>query len=167
MFFKNLAKMALFALAQRWFRHASVNVGAPMHNPIHLNNDAIKALSLRIGSLVTLSLLNCLLFVGGLMTTAVAAAHSFDVYNQFIPTAVFWTGLIMIGTAFVIGGACGWALMSTKIDVQEFLVEEAPVVEGLSFRERLLSPFLEGLREGFQKPRGPSGSAHARSEPAA
>jgi hypothetical protein len=147
--FKSIVKAALFGAFQRWWSAPA----AQTPSPIHLDTDELKSVAIKIGTLVTLSFLNFLLFVGAIVVTVVAVAHSFDVYDQFVATSVFWTGLIMGITALVVGGICGWALLHVKIEPRKFLVTQPVVENTFDFRERLLNPFLEGLTEGFRKDR--------------
>jgi hypothetical protein len=163
---KNLIRAALTGLVQRWV----INVGSEAPHasaPIHLNSDAIRTSAIRIGSLLTLSFLNFLLFVGALVVTVVAVAHSFDVYDHFVATSVFWAGIIMGFTALVIGGLSGWALLHTKFALREFVIVEPDVEPAFSMKDRIFAPFLEGLAEGFRRARAPAESYDPRENPAA
>ncbi|MGZ3652170.1 MAG: hypothetical protein ACXVB9_15895 [Bdellovibrionota bacterium] len=147
--FQSFMKLALFSLARKWFTPRSSS-GAP--NAIHPNVARIKALAIHYVSLITLLFLNFLLFVSALVVTAVATAHSFDVFGHFQATAVFFTGLIMGGTALAIGAAAGYALGKTKVEMNDVLLVE-PEVEPLTVTDRMLRPFFEGVMEGLRRPR--------------
>ena len=146
--FQNFVKLALFSAVQRWFgpRTSGASPG-----PVHPNFPKIKLLAVHYASLVTLLFLNFLLFVGGLVVTAVATAHSFDVYHQFQASAVFWTGLIMGSTALVIAAFCGWALASTKVTFRELMIIE-PEMEPATVTSQMLRPLFEGVLEGLRRP---------------
>lgn len=124
----------------------------PSANPIHINHDYLKTLLIKYVSLSVLVLLNFLLFVGGVLIVVVAAAHSLDVNGGFLPTSVFWSGVITCATGFVFGGLSGWALITTRVDPQ-LLVAVEPQPQTFTLSSGVFRPFLEGIVAGLMRPR--------------
>lgn len=146
--FKTLFRLALLNLTRQWMA-ARTERPERAPSPIHINTEELKTLLIRLGSLTTLVFLNFLLFVGAVVVTAVATAHSFDLYDHFETTAVFWTGLIMGFTALALGGFSAWALARTKITAGALVILE-PEEETANLRDRLFTPVLEGFLEGLR-----------------
>lgn len=153
--FANILKLAAAAMIKKWLAPSSAYATtAPTPSPIQLNTPQIKLLAVKIVSLVILAFLNFLLFVGGVIVTAVAAAHSIDVFGGFQATSVFWAGVIMAGTALTLGALSGRALLSTEITTDDFIINRMePELEPLSVTDRLVRPFFEGVIAGLRSPR--------------
>jgi hypothetical protein len=142
--FMSLVESAIISMIQKW-----ITPPAARESPIHLNEEALKAFAIRVGSLATLCFLNFMLFVGAIIVTAVAAAHSFEVRGYFVATPVFWTGLVMLFTALLLEAICAWALLSTKISLTSFFATE-PRLDTMSFWDRIVTPFTVGLAAGLR-----------------
>jgi hypothetical protein len=142
----NLCKAAIFGVVHKWLSPNQANKLTPA--PFHPNLAKIHSLAIHYASLFTLLFLNFLLFVGGLAVTAVAAAHSFDVYGHFVPTAVFWTGIVMGATGLVIAAAAAMGVKRTKVTLNDLLYVE-PEIESMTVLDRLVRPFFEGIIAGL------------------
>lgn len=149
--FKTLFRFLLNNLAQRALSHAPQSA-APSPFPVRLNTDELKALVIRYVSFTALAILNFLLFVGGMVVTAVAIAHAHDVYHRFEATNVFWTGAVMTVTALVLMVVCGVVVAKTKVSLDDLLIR-TPVPEPQGFQERLIRPLFEGIMAGLSAPR--------------
>ncbi len=151
---RNILKVAASIMMNRWLSPQFSPGSASAASPVHLNTPQIKLLAIKLVSLAVLAFLNFLLFVGGVIVTAVATAHSFDVLGEFQATSVFWTGIVMAGTAFVLGAVGAWALLSTKITMHDLVIQTIePEMEAPSLAERFVRPAFEGVLAGFARPR--------------
>ncbi|HEY8278366.1 MAG TPA: hypothetical protein VIH99_02000 [Bdellovibrionota bacterium] len=148
---KNIFRVALSAAIQRWlpiqFRKRVRWAGST-----HLNVTQIRALSRRYAFLGFLTWLSVPLFLAGSMIILIAAAHSFDLYDGFRASHVFWTGVGIASFALLLGGSSLSALRSTKVRKQDLLVREAPI-RAWGFRDRYLRPMFEGVSQGLKQPR--------------
>jgi hypothetical protein len=146
---QNFIKAAMFSAVQKWLNPAT----SPAHPnaPFHPNLSKIKQLSIHYASLFTLLFLNFSLFIGGLVVTAVATAHSFDVFGHFQTTAVFWTGIVMGATGLVIAAIAAIAIGKTEVKLNDVLYVE-PEVEAITVVDRLVRPFFEGVLDGLRAP---------------
>jgi len=154
--FQGIFKMAALSILQKWFnpQASSAATLSPAFPAIQPNTDRIKILAVKYVTLSILAFLNFQLFVGGVIVTAVAMAHSYDVYHVFQATSVFWTGLIIAFTALALGAFCGYFLVSAKV-TQEDLVVALPEIHGEppGVFASLVQPFLEGVFVGLMQPR--------------
>lgn len=161
---QNFIKVAMVGAVQKWLS-PSRNTAQPVA-PFRPNFEKINALAIHYASLFTLLFLNFLLFVSGLVVTAVATAHSFDMHGYFAPTAVFWTGIVMGATGLVLATVAGIALTKTKVTLNDILYVE-PEVEPMTVVDRLVRPFFEGVIEGLRAPRTARYHGENESYPAA
>jgi hypothetical protein len=157
--FRNLFRAALVSFVQRWLDKGR----APREqSPLRIDADELRAFSIKTASLISLVLLNFLLFVGAIVVTVVAAAHSIEIYGHFESTPVFRAGILMGGTALLLGALSGWALANLRVELRDFIITEALPENDLGIQEHLVTPFLEGLAEGLR--RAPSGMAYRDSD---
>lgn len=152
---RGLVKLVTMQMLQRWMSsRAMAPSSAPDYPGIRPNLEQIKSLAVRYVTLSVLAFLNFLLFVGGVIVTAVAMAHSFDLYGEFRFTSVLWTGIIITLTALVVGGLCGYALISTKISAEDLVVHDPAVEEApRNVADRIFRPIFEGILAGLASPR--------------
>jgi hypothetical protein len=147
--FQNFIKAAMFSVVQKWL-NPGTSASQPSA-PFHPNLSKIKQLSIHYASLFTLLFLNFSLFIAGLVVTAVATAHSFDVYGHFQTTAVFWTGIVMGATGVTIAAIAALAVGKTEVKLKDVLYVE-PEVEPTTVVDRLVRPFFEGVLDGLRAP---------------
>ncbi len=150
MLFKKMIELAALSMLQKWLGPHIKNSGEGI-SPIHLNNEQLKHIAIKISSLGILIFLNSLLFTAGVIVMVVAAAHSIDVYNQFQLTSVFLAGLIIMATGLVLGGLTAWALLSIKITRTDII--RSPDSETISISGGVVLPLIEGVLEGLRRPR--------------